>query len=302
MSTLVLAPLRQETPPPSVQQPTAAGASSASTARPAARPTTRPVARPGDSGPTGESVQAAPYIGHLVGVDPRLHVLLSTLARLARPFAHSQWQLDPEQPADALIIGLQTPEGVRAYRSQQTGTGMTEHRPVLVIGSQADLRRLELDPLPDLLLLAPPIKHLSFAYCVDVLATRVHPTAVAAIEPDRQPTDRHAPETPAGEPLASGARWQLRAFPAARLLKKDPITIRLAAHLLAGPITAETLQERSGASSAVITHFLEMARQESLLHDSIDPHREPDDSTARPSATPRVAPRLIAALRGWLGL
>lgn len=212
-----------------------------------------------------------------IAVEPRQQVQIISLLKLAGPFATSRWEVCEQDPADALVIGLGTEEGRMACQANRLDAMAL---PALLLGTAEQARdHLGREPA-SVLLLSPPFRHLSLYYCLDVLA--------------RQCAELKAARANAGERCL-----RLVGYPPASVLKIDGQHVRLASYLFAQPLSARELGELTGCDPAAVLRFLHACDRLGLIQVAAE----------RRSAVPKrkaesegLTPRLVLALRNWLGI
>jgi len=212
-----------------------------------------------------------------VAVEPRQQVQITSLLKLAGPFAVSRWEVREQEPADALIIGLGTEEGRTASQANRLDAMAL---PALLLGTPEQAREHGGREPASLLVLSPPFRHLSLYYCLDVLA--------------QQCAELKAARANAGERCL-----RLMGYPPASVLKADSQHVRLASYLFAQPLSARELGELTGCTPASVQRFLHACDRLGLIQVAAE----------RRSAVPRrkaesegLTPRLVLALRNWLGI
>lgn len=102
-----------------------------------------------------------------VAVEPRQQVQITSLLKLAGPFATSRWEVCEQDPADALVIGLGMEEGRMACQANRLDAMAL---PALLLGTPEQARDHVGGEPASVLLLSPPFRHLSLFYCLDMLA------------------------------------------------------------------------------------------------------------------------------------
>ena len=217
------------------------------------------------------------FLLRFLAVEPRQQVQIGSLLKLAGPFAGSRWAVSERDPADALVIGLGSEEGLMAWQANRLDAMAL---PALLLGTPEQARDHAGREPASLLLLSPPFRHLSLYYCLDVLA--------------QQCAELKAARANAGERCL-----RLVGYPPAGVLKADGQHVRLASFLFAQPLSARELGELTGCDPATVRRFLHACDRLGLIQVAAE----------RRSAVPRrraegegLTPRLIQALRHWLGI
>lgn len=212
-----------------------------------------------------------------VAVEPRQQVQITSLLKLAGPFATSRWEVSEQHPADALVIGLGTEEGRLACQANWLDAMAL---PALLLGTPEQARDHVGREPASVLVLSPPFRHLSLYYCLDVLA--------------QQCAELKAARANSGERCL-----RLVGYPPAGVLKADSQHVRLASYLFAQPLSARELGELTGCDPAAVQRFLHACDRLGLIRVAAE----------RRSAVPRrraesagLTPRLVLALRNWLGI
>jgi len=211
-----------------------------------------------------------------VAVEPRQQVQITSLLKLAGPFAVSRWEVREQEPADALIIGLGTEEGRTASQANRLDAMAL---PALLLGTPEQAREHGGREPASLLVLSPPFRHLSLYYCLDVLA--------------QQCAELKAARANAGERCL-----RLMGYPPASVLKADSQHVRLASYLFAQPLSARELGELTGCTPASVQRFLHACDRLGLIQVAAE-RRSPVPT--RRTGGDGLTPRLVLALRHWLG-
>jgi hypothetical protein len=216
------------------------------------------------------------FVLRFLAVEPRQQVQISSLLKLAGPFAVSRWVASEQEPADALVIGLATAEGRLACQTNRLDAMAL---PALLLGTPEQARQHAGREPASVLVLSPPFRHLSLYYCLDVLA--------------QQCAELKAARANAGERCL-----RLVGYPPASVLKADGQHVRLASFLFALPLSARELGDISGCDAATVQRFLHACDRLGLIQVAAE----------RRSAVPSrrtggdgLTPRLVLALRNWLG-
>lgn len=217
------------------------------------------------------------FVMRFVAVEPRQQVQISSLLKLAGPFAQSRWVVSEQDPADALIIGLGTESGRMACQANRLDAMAL---PALLLGTPEQARDHVGREPASVLLLSPPFRHLSLYYCLDVLA--------------QQCTELKAARANAGERCL-----RLVGYPPAGLLKADSQHVRLASFLFAQPLSARELVELTGCDPATVQRFLHACDRLGLIQ--VAAERRTAVPTRRTGGD-GLTPRLVLALRHWLGI
>lgn len=216
------------------------------------------------------------FVLRFVAVEPRQQVQISSLLKLAGPFSMSRWVASEEDPVDALVIGLGTEAGRLACQANRLDAMAM---PALLLGTPEQARDHVGREPASVLVLAPPFRHLSLYYCLDVLA--------------QQCTELKAARANAGERCL-----RLVGYPPADLLKADRRHVRLASFLFAQPLSARELGELTGCEPAAVQRFLHACDRRGLIQVAAERRSA---LAARRSAGAGLTPRLVLALRHWLG-
>jgi hypothetical protein len=227
----------------------------------------------------GERGRPAPaaHVLQFRAVDSRQQVQIASLIRLAGPFSASRWVASQDGAPDALIIGLGSEDGRAAYLANRLDAMAL---PALLLGTLEQVRSCAVRDPASLLVLSPPFRHLSLYYCLDVLA--------------HQCVELHAARADTGERCL-----RLLSYPPAGVLKADAQNVRLASFLFAMPLSARELADAARCELATVKQFMHACDRLGLLSVASErraavPHRQ--------RARAALAPRLVAALRRWLGL
>ncbi len=216
------------------------------------------------------------FVLRFVAVEPRQQVQFCGLLKLAGPFAASRWVASEQEAADALVIGLGTEGRVACQANRLDAMAM----PALLLGTPEQARHhVGRDPA-SVLVLSPPFRHLSLYYCLDVLA--------------QQCTELKAARANAGERCL-----RLVGYPPAGLLKAYGQHVRLASFLFAQPLSARELGELTGCEPAAVQRFLQACDRLGLIQVAAERRSA---VPARRTGGDGLTPRLVIALRHWLGL
>lgn len=216
------------------------------------------------------------HVLRFLAVEPRQQVQISSLLKLAGPFAVSRWVVNEQEPADALVIGLGSAEGRLACQTNRLDAMAL---PALLLGTPEQARHHAGREPASMLVLSPPFRHLSLYYCLDVLA-------------------QQCAELKAARANASERCLRLVGYPPTSLLRADGQLVRLASYLFAQPLSARELGELTGCDPATVQRFLHACDLLGLIQVAAERRSA---VPSRRSGSDGRTPRLVLALRHWLG-
>jgi hypothetical protein len=185
----------------------------------------------------------------LLGVSERNSLLIKSFLRVIGSHTKQAWAAS--ERGHCLVVGLDDETG---HAFLQT-TWRKERRPVMVcLQSQQvnpEIQKVILEGR--YLVLYYPIRHISLAYCLDVMAERA--LTMAGVS---------SPETSAAlSPLQT--KYRLINFPPMLMINYNTALVRVASELLAGFRSPEGLAKRAGLSTEQVTLFIKALEAEQLI-------------------------------------